>query len=191
MKTNRYKAIVMGGSVGSMEALLEIFSGLPRNFRLPIIIVCHVHLHDNGGVVNFFRLQNPLNIKTADDKEPIRPGYIYFAPANYHLLVEQDETFSLTVDSKVNYSRPAIDVLFESAAFVYGEQLIGIVLTGANHDGAKGISCIKKMGGQTIAQNPDTAECPVMPLAAINTGDVDAILSIQQIRGFIKLEVVS
>lgn len=189
MKTDRYKAIVMGGSAGSMEALLRIFSGLPNNFKLPVIIVCHVHPLDDGGLVEFFCLQTRLNIKEADDKEPIRPGWLYFPPANYHLLVEQDETFSLTIDPKVNYARPSIDVLFESAAFVYGEQLIGILLTGANHDGAKGISVIKKRGGHTIVQNPDSAQCPVMPQAAIDTGDVDTILSIQQITHFIRSEV--
>jgi two-component system chemotaxis response regulator CheB len=190
MKTNRYKAIVIGGSAGSMEALLRIFSGLPSTFRLPIIIVCHVHPNDNGGLVECFCLQTCLNIKEADDKEPIRPGCLYFPPANYHLLVELDETFCLTIDPKVNYARPSIDVLFESAAFVYGDQLIGILLTGANHDGAEGISVIKNKGGHTIVQHPDSAQCPVMPQAAIDTGDVDAILSIQQITDFIRSEVV-
>ncbi len=190
MKTTRYKAIVMGGSAGSMGAFLEIFSSLPNDFRLPIIIACHVHPLDNGGLVEFFCQQSPLTIKEADDKEPILPGHVYFPPANYHLLVEPDETFSLTVDPKVNYARPSIDVLFESAAFVYGDRLIGILLTGANPDGAKGISSIKKMGGHTIAQNPDSAEYPVMPQAAIDTGDVDTILSVEQIGNFIKSEVV-
>ena len=186
MNPNRYKAIVIGGSAGSMTALLTIFSSLPKDFRLPIIIVCHVHPLDDGGLVEVFCRQSPLLIKEADDKEAILPGHVYFPPANYHLLVEPDETFSLTVDPKVNYARPSIDVLFESAAFVYGDQLIGILLTGANHDGAKGISSIKKMGGHTLAQNPDSAEYPVMPQAAIDTGDVDAILSVEQIGNFIK-----
>ena len=186
MKKNKYKAIVMGGSAGSMEVLLTIFSGMPPDLKVPVIIVCHLHPLDNGGLVEFFKLQSHLAIKEANDKEAIRPGYIYFPPANYHLLMEQDETFSLSIDPKINYARPSIDVLFESAAFVYGEELAGILLTGSNHDGAKGISSIKKMGGHTIAQNPDSAESSVMPQAAIDTGDVDDILSVRQIMDFIK-----
>jgi len=191
MKTDGYKAIVIGGSSGSMEALLTIFSEISDSIGLPIIIVCHVHPHDSGGLVEFFCQQTGLDIKEAGDKELIQSGSIYFAPANYHLLIEQDMTFSLTIDTRVNYSRPAIDVLFESAAFVYRDHLIGILLTGANHDGAAGISVIKKYGGYTIAQDPESAECPVMPQAAIDTGDVDTILPVPQIMDFIKTKVVS
>ena len=181
MKTDGYKAIVIGGSAGSMEVLLKFFSVLRKDFTLPIIIVCHVHPLDNGGLVDFFRRHTGLNIREADDKESIQSGHIYFSPANYHLLIEQDKTFSLSVDPRVNYSRPSIDVMFETAAMAWADELIGIILTGANSDGAAGICAIKDHGGLTIAQDPEDAAYPVMPRAAIDTGKIDFILSVDKL----------
>ncbi len=183
MEMNHTKAIVIGGSAGSMEVLLTLFTFLPEKFRVPIIIVCHLHPVDNGGLVDFFSLQTPLNlnIKEADEKERIRKGCVYFPAANYHLLVEPDKTFALSVDPKVNYARPSIDVLFESAAVVWEDTLMGIILTGANSDGAAGICAIKRYGGLTIAQNPSGAVYPVMPQAAVDTGKIDKILTVDEI----------
>ena len=181
MKTNKYKAIVIGGSAGSMEVLLKFFHVLPKTFRVPIIIACHLHPLDNGGLVEFFKLQTNLRIKEAEDKEQIRSGYIYFSPANYHLLIEQDNTFSLSVDPRVNYARPSIDVLFESAAVAWADELIGIILTGANSDGTAGICAIKLNQGLTIAQDPSDSAYPVMPQAAIDTGKIDIILCVDEL----------
>jgi two-component system, chemotaxis family, protein-glutamate methylesterase/glutaminase len=186
------EAVVIGGSAGSMDVLLQLFSYLPETFCRPIIIVTHLHPLDEGEMVRFFSQRTTLKIREASDKGQIKAGYIYLPPANYHVLVEQDRTFSLSVDSKVNYSRPSIDVLFESAAATWDGDLVGIILTGANSDGAAGISTIKKYGGFTIAQDPLEAHCPVMPHAAITTGNIDRILSVREIGQFLqKLSVNS
>jgi two-component system chemotaxis response regulator CheB len=126
-----------------------------------------------------------LTVKEADEKELIKPGCVYIAPANYHLLVERDKTLSLSVEAKVCYSRPSIDVLFETAAEVYLSGLIGIILTGANNDGTAGLKKIKEKGGLTIAQNPATAESALMPRSAIQGNAVDKILSLAEIASFL------
>jgi two-component system chemotaxis response regulator CheB len=175
------KAIVIGGSAGSLDVLLELFNFLPKEPNVPLIIVTHIHTMDDGGVVHFFNKQMGSIVTEASDKETVQPGFVYFPPSGYHLQVEPDLTFSLSVDEKVNYARPSIDVLFESAAFAWGNTLVGIILTGANADGANGIRAIKKYGGRTIAQDPSGARYPVMPQAAIDTGAIDTILSVQDI----------
>ncbi len=186
MRRSFFEAIVIGGSAGAMDALLMLFSTLPKDFAVPIIIAVHVHPSDDGELVKFFSSQAGLPIREAREKEAVQSNCIYLAPSNYHLLIEQDKTFSLSMDEKVNYARPSIDVLFESAALVFLDRLIGVLLTGANHDGAKGISTIKKYGGLTIAQDPLTAKYSVMPQAAIDTGNVDKILSVREISDFLK-----
>ena len=188
MRTVAYKAITIGGSAGLLEALSQIFSCLPAGFNLPIMITCHLHPGDDGGLVEFFSRQTAgtLNVKEAVDKEQVQAGHIYFPPANYHLLVEREKTFALSIDGKVNYSRPSIDVFFESAALAWGEELIGILLTGANMDGAAGIQAIKKHGGLTIVQDPGEAEHPIMPQAAINTGSIDKVLPLKEICSFLQ-----
>ncbi|MCP3876490.1 MAG: chemotaxis protein CheB, partial [Desulfobacteraceae bacterium] len=126
-----------------------------------------------------------LEVIEAEDKENIKAGKVYIAPGEYHLLVEKQRIFSLSVDELVCFSRPSIDVLFESAASAYGEQLVGVILTGANSDGSEGIKSIKKNNGLTIAQDPDTAEVNVMPLSAIATGCIDYIIPLEEIPPFI------
>ncbi|TKB10409.1 chemotaxis protein CheB [Desulforhopalus sp. IMCC35007] len=185
MLHNVYKAITIGGSAGSLDVLLDIVSHLPQEVNLPIIIICHLHPHDDGSMVEIFSRQTVLTVNEAADKEQVRPGHIYFPPANYHLLVEMDKTFSLSIDAKVNYSRPSIDVFFESAAVAWGPELIGILLTGANNDGAEGIRTIKQYGGLTIAQDLQEAAYPTMPGAAINTGHVDKVLTVAEINSFL------
>jgi two-component system, chemotaxis family, protein-glutamate methylesterase/glutaminase len=130
-------------------------------------------IHYSGG--------SALTVKDADEKEAIRPGFVYFAPANYHLLIETDHTFSLSIDPKVNYSRPSIDVLFESAANVYGPRLIAILLTGANNDGAKGLQLIKEKGGLVIVQDPRSAEFSFMPEAALQVVKPDFVLGLAEL----------
>ncbi|MBU1564729.1 MAG: chemotaxis protein CheB [Proteobacteria bacterium] len=191
MDNRTYKAIAIGGSAGSMDVLLRLFACLPKKFSLPIIVVCHLHPCDEGGLIEVFTRHAPLIVKEVADKELIQAGHIYFPPANYHLLVERDRTFALSIDAKVNYSRPSIDVFFESAAAVWGDELIGIILTGANKDGAAGIQVIKKHGGLTIAQDPREAAYPAMVQAAIDTGDVDQILCTEEICKFLQMLPVS
>jgi two-component system chemotaxis response regulator CheB len=177
----KYKAVVVGVSAGGMAALTKLLSALAGDFPLPVIIVQHLHPHQGDFHLHYFNEKSAVIVKEADEKEKILPGYVYFAPPNYHLLIEEDESFSLSSDAKVNFSRPSVDVLFESAADVYSSGLIGIILTGANNDGAHGLSLIKKNGGLTIVQDPLTAESPFMPQAAIETADADYILSLEEI----------
>ena len=181
-----YKAIVIGASTGGMEALSTVSSCLPREFPLSIVFVQHLHPAEGGYLVEYLGNKSALKVKEADEKEVIRVGHIYVAPPNYHLLIEHDQTFSLSIDEKVNYARPSIDVLFESAVYVWSNHLIGIILTGANNDGAYGMRLIKEHGGLTIAQDPSTAECPVMPQAAIDIGAVEKILPLEGVVNFLK-----
>ena len=127
-----------------------------------------------------------LEVKEAEEKEPVQPGYVYFAPANYHLLIEDDRSFALSIDEKVNYTRPSIDVLFESAADVYGSSLIGIILSGANNDGVAGMLRIKRSGGLVIVQDPDTADAPFMPKAVLEAISVDYKLAPRSIGHLLK-----
>ena len=182
---SRFKAVVIGVSSGGIKALSKLFSLIAKSFDLPIIVVQHLHASADVNLAEILNGKALLTVKEADEKEQISPGIIYIAPANYHLLIEADETFSLSIDKPVSYSRPSIDVLFESAAHVWSHRLIGIILTGANMDGAEGIRFIKDHGGLTIAQDPTTAEVPMMPQEAINTGKVDKILTLDGISNFL------
>lgn len=177
----KYRAIVIGASAGGMDAIKSILMPLQEGFSAPILIVQHLSPHSDGYMAKYLNELCKINVKEADEKEKILPGNAYIAPANYHLLIEKDETLSLTVDPKVNYSRPSIDILFESAAEVYENELIGIILTGGNGDGSKGLKMIKEFGGITIVQDPSTAEADFMPRAAIKASEVDYILSLNKI----------
>ncbi|TGK02057.1 chemotaxis protein CheB [Leptospira selangorensis] len=178
----RYGAIVIGVSSGGLNALGKILPSLPQNYPIPIVIVQHVSPRSDGYWVESMDKVCKLFVKEADEKESIERGTIYLAPANYHLLVEQDRTFSLSTEAKVNFARPSIDVLFESAAEVYGKELIGLILTGSNSDGALGLKKIKEEGGLTIVQDPETAESSAMPAHAISTTSVDYILPLEEIQ---------
>lgn len=178
---NQYKIIVIGASAGGLTALTRLLSPLPGDFPFSIIIVQHLHPLQGDYLNEYFNDKCYLTVKEANEKETIEPKNIYFAPPNYHLLIEEDKTFSLSIDEKVNFSRPSIDVLFESAADVYAPDLIGIVLTGANNDGARGLKKIKENGGLAIAQDPSTAEQPEMPRAAIDMVETDYILPLEGI----------
>lgn len=175
----KYKAIVIGVSAGGMAALTKLLPMLPETFSLPVIIVQHLHPNQGEFYIQYFNERTFLTVKEADEKENVRPGYIYFAPPNYHLLIEEDRTFSLSLDERVNYSRPSIDVLFESAADTYCPELIGIILTGANNDGADGLRLIKERKGMTIVQSPSDASSPFMPRAAINATKPHYILPLE------------
>jgi two-component system chemotaxis response regulator CheB len=179
-----YELIVIGCSMGGMHALQTILSVLPKEFCVPIAVVQHRYRTSNEGLPAYFRRHSHLNIVDTTDKEWIKPGTVYLAPANYHLLVERGE-LSLSVDDAVAYSRPSIDVLFESAADAYASSVVGIVLTGSNADGARGAARIKSRGGFMIVQDPATAESPSMPQAAIDATRVDRILPLDRIGPFL------
>lgn len=180
-----YEAIVVGTSAGGINALQEILAPLPADFALPIIIVQHRLPAPDDFLTFALNDSCQLIVKEADHGEPIKSGHVYLAPANYHLLVERDRTLSLTIDPKVRYSRPSIDVLFESASDVYLSGLIGIILTGANDDGTAGLKKIKAQGGLTIAQDPATADSKIMPYTAIRENTVDQILSLADISSIL------
>lgn len=184
----RYRLIVIGGSAGATTALTNLLPVFPLTYPLPLVVVQHLHPAQDGSFIERFTSRCALRVKEADDKEVIKAGHIYFAPPNYHLLVEEDQTFSLSIDEKVNYTRPSIDVLFASAADAYGSGLIGIILTGANHDGAQGLRLIKERGGLTIVQDPNTAESPYMPRSALEATPADYVLSLPDI-GQLLLEI--
>jgi len=179
----RYEAIVIGVSSGGMNAMKILFSLLPNDFSIPIIIVQHLSPRSNGKWISLLKSNLPL--KEADEKEKIENGNVYIAPPNYHLMIEREKTFSLTVDERVNFARPSIDVLFESAAEAYHNKLIGMVLTGANSDGTAGLNKIKEYGGLTVVQDPSTAESNYMPASAIRAMQVDHILPLEGIVGLL------
>ncbi len=181
----KYEAIVIGVSAGGMEALSTIFPYLPYGFALPLIVVQHQHSTSDDFLARYLNERCNLEVKQANEKEDILPGEIYFAPPDYHLMIEEDKTFSLSMDTPVNFARPSIDVLFETAADVYGEKLVGVVLTGANTDGSQGLKKIKKLKGLAIVQDPETAEVDTMPKAAMAATEVDHMLSLDEIGSFI------
>lgn len=175
------KAIVIGSSAGGLHALKTIFSFLESDFSTPIIVVQHISPHSDNYITTHLNQICKIKVKEANEKESIENGTIYFSPPNFHLLIEENFTFSLTTEDRVNFARPSIDVLFETAAYAYRESLIGIVLTGANNDGATGLKKIKKLRGLTIVQDPKTAEVETMPSCAIKESKVDYILSLEEI----------
>lgn len=181
----RYKLIVMGTSYGGMNALEVILAALPKTFSIPIAIVQHVAPHPGTYLADHLDGICQLVVKEAEEKDALQAGTAYLAPADYHLLVEDDLTLSLSVEKRVNFSRPAIDVLFESAAYALGSEVVGVILTGANKDGSLGLSRIKENGGLTIAQSPATAEARTMPQRAIDTVAIDHVLPLTEIAPFL------
>jgi two-component system chemotaxis response regulator CheB len=175
------KAVVIGTSAGGMEALSKLLPALPTNFQVPVLIVQHIAPTSDNFLARHLDSLSQIKVKEANEKEKIKPAIAYVAPPNYHLLVEDDLTLSLTVDEKVNYSRPSIDVLFESAAYAFKGKVIAVVLTGANQDGAAGAALIKKMGGIVIVQDPKTAQVPVMPESVMKATQPDYVVTIEEI----------
>lgn len=160
-------AVAIGASAGAVQALLHILPSLPAALPVPVLIVVHVPSDRDNTLVPLLRARCALEVKEAEDKEPLRPGTVYFAPSDYHLLVERDRTLALSSDEPVNYSRPAIDVLMESAAEAFGDALAAIVLTGANHDGARGLRAVTATGGIALVEDPRSAMSEAMPAAAL------------------------
>jgi two-component system, chemotaxis family, protein-glutamate methylesterase/glutaminase len=162
------EAIVIGASAGAVHALSTLLPALPANYRIPILVVVHVPPDRGNALVPLLQSKCRLAVKEAEDKEPVRAGVAYFAPSDYHLLVETGRTLALSADGPVLHSRPSIDVLFESAAEAYGPALVGVILTGANDDGAAGLSSICRAGGRALVQDPKEAHAGAMPSAALS-----------------------
>jgi two-component system chemotaxis response regulator CheB len=181
----KYRALVVGVSAGGLSALGKILPKFPADFPLSVIIVQHISPDSDSYLVKYFQKTCKMKTLEIEDKIKIEKGRIYFAPPNYHILIDFDKTFSLSVDEKVNFSRPSIDVLFHSAADFFCDNLIGLILTGANNDGAAGMKKIKEKGGYCIVQNPETAEVDTMPLKAMEAVDVDQVLELEEIGDFI------
>jgi len=179
------KVLLIGGSAGSMEVILDILKHLKSDLSIAIIIIIHRKATSNSGLTELFDRRSIVDVCEADEKEKILPGNVYLAPANYHLLIESDHTFSLDTSEKVQYSRPSIDVTFQSAAEIYGESLAALLLSGANSDGAEGILNIAISGGLTIVQSPETAEVDFMPKAAILKTVVDYIIETNELPDFV------
>lgn len=182
---HKFSLVVIGVSAGGMNTLPVILNRLPADFPIPIAVVQHLHPQQSSFYLEFYSNHTKLKVLEALDKQSIKPGIIYFAPPDYHLLVESSAHFSLSTDSKVNYSRPAIDVLFESAANVFSDRTIAILLTGANNDGAMGCKSIKAIGGTVIVQSPESAEHKFMPQSAINIMQADLIATPEQIAQYL------
>lgn len=182
MKSERsYEAVVIGVSAGGMRALETILPLLPAQYDLAVLVVQHRSKTSGDFLYTYLDTLCALKVLEAEEKQNITAGNVYFAPPGYHLQVEMDKSMSLSVDSPVNFSRPSVDVLFETAAEAYGDKLVGVVLTGANADGARGLARIQKLGGTTVIQNPVESEAAQMPEAAIAAVGGDYVLSLVEI----------
>ena len=176
----RPEVIVVGASAGGLRALEAVLGGLPASFPIPVIAVQHRAKASGDSYATLLGRSTRLPVREIDDNDALDAPGVYLAPPDYHVLVEPGRMI-LSIDEPVSYSRPSIDVLFESAADAYGGAVLGVLLTGANHDGAHGLVCIKDAGGWAIVQDPLTAESPEMPNAGIATGRVDQVLSLEAI----------
>jgi two-component system, chemotaxis family, protein-glutamate methylesterase/glutaminase len=170
-------AIVIGGSAGVLDVLRVVLAGLPETLAIPVLIVVHLPPRSHSLLHEALSKATRLPMSQADDKEPLQGGHVYFAAPSYHLLVESNRCVALSMDDPVFFSRPSIDVLFESASDVYGQSLLGILLTGASPDGAAGLHSIHERGGITVVQRLDTCEAPTMPHSALDLFQPDYIMS--------------
>lgn len=183
----RIEMVVIGGSAGGVDALVGLLPTLPVNFGPAVACILHVPADRESRLAELFAARTLLPVREAQDKEPIQPGTVYFAGSGYHLSVEQDRSFSLSCEPPVQYARPAIDILMESAADVYGPALAGILLTGANYDGADGMCRIRERGGLTIVQDPEEAQASTMPEEAIRRCAPHLVLPLSAIRTVLPL----
>jgi two-component system, chemotaxis family, protein-glutamate methylesterase/glutaminase len=186
MTASLAEAIVIGASAGALEALSVILPALPTDFGLPLIVVVHVPPDKRSMLAELFRAKCRIPVREAEDKEPISGGTVYFAPPDYHLLIEAEKSLSLSSDEPVLFSRPSIDVLFESAADAYGSALIAIILTGANQDGAKGMKAVVEAAGVALVQDPDGAFASAMPEAAIEMCPGARVMSLDAIAAYLQ-----
>src|ERR1043165_108978 len=183
---NSFKAVVIGGSAGSFQGMVKILSQLPKGFPLPIIMCLHRLKHVRNGFVEALSIKSVVQVTEPHDKENIKKGAVYLAPANYHMSVELGNHFALSTEEMMNNSRPAIDITLSTCAFVYKEKLIGILLSGANRDGAAGMKAITDKGGLTLVQEPSECMIDTMPKAALAITKIDHVLKVDQIVEFFK-----
>lgn len=179
------EALIVGGSAGSLDVLLKTLPKLHAVLSFPIILVLHRKPGQDSLLTDLLKTKTKLQVKEAEEKEKILPSTIYIAPPNYHLLIEKDRTFSLDASEKVNFSRPAIDVTLESAADVYAENLVALLLSGSNNDGTAGLKTVKEYGGTITIQNPESATASFMPENAIKNTEPDAILEVEEMSKYI------
>lgn len=185
MTDQSIKAVVIGASAGGVQALLQILPSLPASYPLPVLIVVHVPPDRDNALVSLFQARCQIQVREAEDKEPILPGVVYFAPSDYHLLVEKDGTLSLSSDELVNHSRPSIDVLLESAADAFGSELVGVILTGANDDGARGLQAVVEAGGVAIVEDPAEAYASAMPAASLRASPSAKAMKVAAIASYV------
>lgn len=183
--TKTYKAIVIGGSAGSFQVISKILSSLPKDFDIPIMMCLHRLRHVRNGFVEALNIKSNIKIEEPYDKETIKRGKIYLAPANYHLCVELGNTFALSTEELINNSRPSIDMMLQTAAYAYRDKLVGILLSGANKDGAIGMKKIHDRGGLTLVQDPKECLIDTMPSSAIKITQIDHVLSVDRIIDFL------
>jgi two-component system chemotaxis response regulator CheB len=180
------RAVAIGASAGGVQALSELLPALSAESRAAIFVVLHLPRDKPSLLVEVFSQKCALDVREAEDKEPVTPGTVYFAPPNYHLLVDAGPQLALSADDLVNHSRPSIDVLFDSAAQVYREHLLGIILSGANEDGAEGLAAVHEAGGLTVVQEPQTAHSSTMILSALERQPVDLVLDLADIAALLR-----
>ena len=187
MAFDKYKAIVIGGSAGSFPVLMNVLTKLDEDFSLPIIVALHRLKHVRGGLVEALSTRSKLEVMEPSDKQKIENGKVYLAPANYHMYVELGHSFALSTEALVNYSRPAIDLTLQSTSYVYRDKLIGILLSGANKDGAIGMRHIHENGGMTIVQDPAECRIDTMTKAALEATNIDHIYETERITSFLNM----
>ena len=180
-----YQLLVIGGSAGSLDVVLKIIVALPVRMQSTVLVVLHRKNTSESPLAGIFASRTKLPVKEVEDKEPLLPGTIYLAPSDYHLLIEDSQNFSLDCSEKIHYSRPSIDVTFESAGETFGSQCAGVLLSGANADGAQGLKAIRELGGFTIVQDPATAEVGFMPQQAILKEAAAAVIATDKLPLFI------
>lgn len=181
----RAAAVAIGASAGGIDALFTLLDGLAPPMDAAVVVVLHLPPQHDSQLVQLFGHRTGVPVQEAQPRAPVRGGTVYVAPAGYHLLVEQDRTFSLSCDPPVLFSRPSIDVLFESCAEAYGPQLLGMILTGANEDGAAGLAAVKRQGGMAAVQDPAEAAHPTMPEAALQAAGPDFVLPLSGLRALL------
>jgi two-component system, chemotaxis family, protein-glutamate methylesterase/glutaminase len=183
----RTELLVIGGSAGGVDALIGLLPSIPADYRATVVCILHVPADRDSRLAELFELRAALPVREARDKEAIQPGVIYFAGSGYHLSIERDRCFSLSCEPPVQFARPAIDILMESAADAYGPLMAGILLTGANHDGADGMCRIRERGGLTVVQDPGEAQASAMPEEAIRRCAPDLVLPLSGIRALLPM----
>jgi len=178
--------MVIGGSAGSLQVIMEIVSSIRPDFPVPVLIVLHRNSIFESSLEELFASRSQATIKEVEEKELVMPGVIYIAPADYHVLIEEDHTFSLDYSERVNFSRPSIDVTFRCASDVYGPDLVCLLLSGGNADGVEGLAYVKDRGGVVVVQDPVTAQVPYMPQHAITQVAVDFVVQAEDLPAFLK-----